>query len=283
MNIFKMEDENLPYRQSMRKSSGLRKGNGYDSWDDYYPRHQYKTYVDRFLEKNIGNNYNDVFSKFLSNLKDKHMSERYISFMKDNFLYAFNSQYWQSYEIDEDGNIQKAKNEGKSRDLVLYTEKPYIVYKLKEKFKPYADKLIQLIGHDKYNRICNGYVPLDAINVHRHAYEIFFWYVNEQDRNLIPYYMRSNSIMALFDCKNISDSIVLEYGTPEYCKYMAEKNDAENKEIRDNTKKSDEIVRHLLHDIEAFRKCKENMENDAKIVKHGFDPKISFRSVPKND
>jgi len=272
-----MEEENMPYKLSMRKSSWIRKDNGYDSWDDYYPRRRYRTLVKRFIEKNVGNNYDEVFSKFIKSLKDKHMSEKDIFYMKDHFEFVFNKWYYPDYKVDDNGNIAKIDYPKKSKDLVLYNENGYyIVYRLKKEYQRYSDRLIQLIGIDEYERICKEYVTWDIIGNNYHGYNLLTEFIKDKEHT---YY--KPTVESLFDTEIIGNKTVYEYRSPEYYRYIRECVDSNRKQKRESKKA--EYLETLLYVVEEKRREKEKAENTVKIVKNGFDPKTSFRNVPAED
>lgn len=77
----------------------------------------------------------------------------------------------------------------------------------------------------------------------------------------------------------IVSGVYLEFEsrTPEYKRLQAEKRKLQNKNYKTREQKIRELGDELLHYVEKSRKEKERLENEVKIVAHGFDLETSFR------
>ena len=146
--------ETLPYRSSMRRSSG------YNSWDDYHNcGFTLYQWTDRFLEKHVGEYYNNVYSLYRKSLKKKHLDSETIESMIETFKdrFAFrngNWRYWYSpFEVDDDGIIRKVeKKRRKEKDKVINYGEPITTYTFNKMFL-YLVPIIQfMFGYDKTKR-----------------------------------------------------------------------------------------------------------------------------------
>jgi hypothetical protein len=123
--------ENLPMKESMRRSSE------YDSWDcNHVCGRGYYSWLRGFVAKNVGQPFNDVYSKFKKSLSKKHVDSESKNEMIKYFLGLIETRrytsYWISqFYVDEDGILRKEPRKAKSRDVLIKYGDPVSVYKFR--------------------------------------------------------------------------------------------------------------------------------------------------------
>ena len=136
MKIKNLENaENLPMKESMRRSSD------YDSWDCYHVCGRgYYSWLRGFVAKNVGQPFNNVYSKFKQSLSKKHVDSetkyeliQYFRVLIENRRYR---SYWiADYYVDEDGILRKEPRKTKSRDVTIRYGEPEIKYYFRNEYE----------------------------------------------------------------------------------------------------------------------------------------------------
>ena len=112
-----IELDNLPSRVSFKRSLYYRFGNIYNTKYEYHYT-GYFTEINRFLNNNVGKEFNIVYSNLIYKFK-KHKAHRLWVVRKD-FHYFFNSVYFLKYGksrfyVDENNLIQETNKDKVAR------------------------------------------------------------------------------------------------------------------------------------------------------------------------
>ena len=265
----------LPQHTSLTKDTFCygTKENG-DFWD-YKERKWFSTrkvysYIDRFWEKHVGENYNECHKKLICNLKEKFGYD-------DGSLYVIHTElnrisnkpryWWDEFVVDDNGNILHNKRRYVKHPTVKVDNQVIHGYTFnKEDFnEDEIGVLINRLGKDKVNRLFTETITPEE---YKKVYEL-----------LCGYWVCSKRVEIDRKAHPIIEGEVVEYGrgTSVYSQWKHESRDAYRKSKREERRKKLEKEESLLHDIIESRRVKERRENLSKILKHGFDEDESFR------
>lgn len=223
--------ENLPMKESMRRSSD------YDSWDCYHVcGHGYYSWLRGFVAKNVGQPFNDVYSKFKKSLSKKHVGSEtkyeLIQYFRGLIETRRYRSYWiADYYVDEDGILCKEPRKAKSRDITIRYGEPVTVYKFR---REYSETVFGCMA------VCFGYKRAKSMIENGITEKEFHTETNEVRRY-------NNSVYQKFyDWNNFNwynmcwvslwigystypYSVTLKYRSREYYKYWYERQDATRK------------------------------------------------------
>jgi len=272
----------MPFRQSMRKSSG------YDSWDDDYSGVYFDDrYMIRFIEKNIGKQFNEVYANFLYRLSKSHLSKDVYEHKRSEFISLLDgSRCWARFTVIDGVISKKDDHRWKGdRNVYIYPDDNEYVYRFKADALNYEQDryLFISLGADVYNRLMEDYI--DEVFYTKHLYlisKIIDKYMpirTRRYRNGYTYtWKQSFSDYDYFVRYNTTEPTVLKPGTSERRKYQAEKSSGQRKMSREEKRRREAYIDEVYQrDFE--RRKRMDAENDEKIIRHGFDLKTSFRKV----
>ena len=227
--------ENLPMKESMRRSSD------YDSWECYHVcGRSYYSWLAKFVAKNVGQPFDDVFSKFKKSLNKKRINQRdqyeMIQYFRGLIETRRYKSYWiADYYVDEDGILRKEPRKTKSRDVTIRYGEPVTEYKFKGE---YRETLFP------YLAICFGYKKACSMIKDGITEKEFHTETNEVRRfnNLVyqKFYDENNFnwcnmcwVSLWIGYSTYPYSVTLKYRSREYYKYWYEMQDATKKYQRE--------------------------------------------------
>jgi hypothetical protein len=243
LNLNEDQLDRLPYYESKTENLTRRFTNVYEVFDYRrgYNRNDAWIWAYRILEKNIGKSFDKAFSYFCKKVEFQYQSV----FLKEFYEYTLRYKHYADYKIDKNGNIQRVKS--KKRSKVVSIKSP-----------DYAIAYIHI--HTNEELILNtNRDGSDDKNPKRHDQNR-----RCQPEEFVPTIV-SGSIQ-YFESKN----------DPRFKKYHADKNKKLKRDNKLYRKQQQEKAYSFLTSSEKENKLNK-IENNQKIVSHGFDLKTSFR------
>lgn len=272
---FNGNEMDYPQHASLTKDTFCYSNKAGDFWD-YKERKWFHTrkiysYINRFWEKHVGENYNGCYQILLHNLKEKFgygEDSHYLVHIGLNKILNKPRYWWDEFVIDENGNIFWNKRTWKKSRLTYKFDNRVIrgyIFDKSDFTQEEIDVVIKRVGKDKLNRIFNEMITPEE---YKKLKELLsdWWFVHgrvEIERKARP----------VVD----GEIVEIERGTSKHKQYRHESIDACKKEARRKKREKLKKEETLLHSIEEDRKRKERYENSIKILKHGFDDETSFR------
>lgn len=287
----------------------------YNKWNKYWHRgrfndrneYNYKLEIG-LIEKYIGKDYNEF-------LKAWHDRTQYLRnkgvvlepwYIKAEMKELEDVNNWIKYYVDMDGIIRRNPkyHEHSKKKPIKIEEHVVVTYTLcddiydsathifySKKFSGILWILRKYLSRNDYQTILEG--NLDETSFRRLKKSAEFSGLNgalynycDRNNQEIPYkgwkvgyqYCHYTTFESLFR-KDYSKSTYkyIYPGSSEYSRYMAEQQKATKKAHREYKYALDDFNSNLIRNIEAKRKAKDEMINQQKIDKHGFDDKTSFR------
>lgn len=228
------------------------------------------SYIYRFWEKHVGENYNECHKKLISNLKEKF---RY----NDRSLYMIYTEldqisnkpryWWDEFIIDENGNIYWNKRSWKRSRLTYKFDNRIIhgyMFNKSDFTKEEIDIIVKYMGKDKLLRIFNEMITPNEYKKIKDFFDVRWLY------SKVGIEQKAHPVVE-------GKIVEIKRGTSKHKQCRQESIDAYKKRERECIKEKLKKEESLLHDIEEERKIKERKENSIKIIKHGFDEETSFR------
>ena len=222
------------------------------------------TRVKRIIENNIGKSFSLAFSYYCKQVP-KYQQHVFL----EEFNNDINSRYTQYFYIDEDGLIQRKK------DIKRRFVKP------KREYTVQSDDYKFVLVHKITGHLKTKFEPVyDGNKNYYYNSKVLYYEYGVNHFNTKPLWQRYKATDNDFEIKVISGWI----------KYFKSKNDPEFKRYHSEKRKQRRLQRKfdkiLLKEkqycflTESEQKKKINkVENDTKIVAHGFDLVTSFRNM----
>lgn len=236
MKIKNLENaENLPVKESMRRSSD------YDSWDcNHVCGRGYYSWLRGFVAKNVGQPFNDVYSKFKKSLSKKHVDSEtkyeLIQYFRGLIETRRYRSYWiADYYVDEDCILRKEPRKTKSRDVTIRYGEPEIRYYFRNNYEGKVfGALAMCFGYKKAcSMIKNGITEkeyLTETNEVRRFNNLMY----ENDITLTRYsWNRLYWTELWWGYQVFPYTETLKYRSREYYKYWYERQDATRKYQRE--------------------------------------------------
>lgn len=246
--------ENLPFRASSRQASD------YDSWDCYRTSNIYVR-TKRFLEKNVGQDVDVVFSKLRNMSKtDKDYKKALKPYNLEYVWSWFFSPRWNfpDFVVDDKNILHKVEHKRKMRhQKVVVDPGEIIAYKWNGRLNHFSPIFREKLGHELFDRMLVSEIPINVFNR-------IDWYPIKQK---IPNYVH---IEVGFDAC-YANRIEVYKGEKDYQKLRCELNDATRKHERMVQKEKEEKLQTLLSDILRQKKAKERETNLITRDRLGFD------------
>lgn len=228
------------------------------------------SYINRFWEKHVGENYNECHKKLISNLKEKFGYDKKSLYEIDTELNPISNKtrYWcDEFVVDENGNIYWNKRSWKRSRLTYKFDNRVIhgyMFDKSDFTQEDIDIIVKRVGKDRLNRIFNEMITPEEY---------------KKLKSLLNGWSEHSRVDIERKAHPVVDGEVVEIerGTSKHKQYRHESIKAYKKEERKRKREKLYKEETLLHDIEEYRKIKERKENSLKILKHGFDEKSSFR------
>lgn len=228
--------------------------------------------LDRFLESKIGCNVNKVYSEYLRKFKKEYGEFHYGILINEWFWKILSNDRLNHYYIDNNYCINKF-------DPIKH---PIITYWYT--FDKHLDNdIINQLHHYHNTIMLRGGTPEWIINkiIMREVFTC------EDMQKIFVWYEMSNDAQFTWFSKNSENSdffrsffkMFTEHKSVEYPKRPSKKERSINKKIKKETLKRYKLYRKEKYDsiynstIEKLeeQKRQEKIENDVKIIKHGFD------------
>jgi hypothetical protein len=266
----------LPQHTSLTKDTFCYSTKGAGDFWDYKERkwlhcRKVYSYINRFWEKHIGENYNKCHKKLISNLKEK------FGYDKESF-YAIHTELnpisnkpryrWDEFVVNENGNIYWNKRSWKRSRLTYKFDNRVIhgyMFDKSDFTQEEIDIIIKRVGKDKLNRIFNEMITPEEYKKLKELLDNW-WF----EHSRVEIERKARPVVE-------GEIVEIKRGTSKHKQYRHESIKAYKKEERKRKREKLEKEERLLHNIEEDRKRKERDENSLKILKHGFDEEISFR------
>ena len=276
--------DNLPVKESMRKTW---RRHHYDV--DHYDNgvQNYKIvgrYIDNYLRKSIGKNFDKVKKHILEHMKDYNVSYASKNIVEDILSWRISKDSWSDFTIDSQNRVQinKARSVNRKEWAERRREKRTTVilnnsrtYKLNpdltEKQKTYLEICLLEnnipLGDWFVNLLCGG--TITDIEYHNRLgipqQGERWWYYKYNNRKHVDF------IEFCFVVDKDVEKYVYDENTKEGKRWKAEKQDAQSKKKRELEKEHKLKFETLLHDIETEKKCKERANDIVDRDRHGFD------------
>lgn len=298
-DIEKMEE--LPVKESML---GKWKCHGYDMKIYDQGTQNYKIvgrYIDRYLKKSIGRNYNKVKEHILEKMKDynvaRHEPNVVETTLNSRVEFKEGDTRLKEYVIDSQGRLQINKKEAertqlwidkkKERRTTVATDVSNAMFFLHPDLTEnqilllrtvLVDNGINLgdwfhhiccggkINQEKYDSIIN-HIKNERTEVNKHGYKFY----NETSH-------ARDFVESCFEVEG-QTRYYYEYKSPEYRKWKKETLKQKKKEYREHLKNWEVKNETLLHDLENEKKRKELVKNIVDRDRLGFDEN-SFMGEP---
>lgn len=278
--------DNLPLRESMHRAHYK------DSWDmKIYDQglQNYKIvgrYVDRYLSKSIGKNYDKIKKHILERFKDNNTSRNNNNLVETILGWRVGEN--EKYIIDSQGRIQENKTtkeriqnrinhdrDKRTTFVIIDSERTYkLLDSLTERqIDLLRDVLIEnhimdtklfnhlinggIISENKYQDITNG--------VHPTIKSLDKWKYPNYD------YTAQEFVKSCFTIDKDKQTFKLEDKSPEYYQWNKEKQDRKRKEERERDKKREEYNDNILFYLEYKKKEKELAKDIVDRDRLGFD------------
>lgn len=278
--------EKLPIQESMRRSHH-KEGYTMKMYDQ--GRQNYKIvgrYIDRYLKKSIGKNYDKIKKHILERLKDNNTA-RYDNNLVDSLL------SWKvgddcKYVIDSQGRLQENKvikertqrwidkdREKRTTFVVVDSER---TYKLLESLTERQIDLLRDVLIESRNmntKLFNHLVSGGIISENQYR-EIVYRTpigIKNYDRWKQPRfdYTKQEFVESCFVIDKDKEAFKFEDKSPAYYQWNKERKDRKNKEQRFRDKINEERNETLLHDLEQKKKDKERAKDIVDRDRFGFD------------
>lgn len=227
--------ENLPMKESMRRSSD------YDSWECYHVcGRSYYSWLAKFVAKNVGQPFDDVFSKFKKSLNKKRINQRdqyemihYLRSMVEKRKYR---SYWLAdYYVDEDGILRKEPRKTKSRDVTIKYGEPVTKYEIKREYRDIVFSYLAIsFGYKKACSMIKNGITEKEYNTETNEVRRFNNLMYENDATLTRYdWNRLYWTELWWGYRTYPYTETLKYRSREYYKYWYEMQDATRKYARE--------------------------------------------------
>ncbi len=267
--------DNLPVRES-RKDLMFR----HEFWNSWYRRSykiEYWNIAERVIEEHIGKYFNDAFSKFKFLCKNipeatyeyfmSYFGEKYICRRYEEYIY----HRYKDFIIDNEGKIQYSeyyysKKKNKPISITSRDFKNAWVHKESGIFRDDFLEIYENPNASNYDLKIIAYIHTSKVMRN------YGWLVFKKHFPLHKWiYAKPDD----FELKTIQgwEKTFNSRRDPNYKRLMADA----SKPKRKNSKQSmsEEKFREILN---SRKPIKNEEENKYKILKHGFDPIISFRN-----
>lgn len=286
--------EKLPIQESMRRSHHKE---GYDMKMYDQGRQNYKIvgrYIDRYLKKSIGKNYDKIKKHILERLKDNNTA-RYENNLVDSLLSCKVGDDCK-YVIDSQNRIQlnekyaercKGWRERRiSKKTTLIDNSKHKTYKLKPDISEGEVEEIKnrLIDNGSYNKtlfihVTNGGLISES-KLREFLANIKYDYTVKDKWGYTDYITETRDFVE--SCFIVAEDNVVhvfDEKSPEYRQYKKECQDKKHKEDRERKKIQEEYNDNILFYLEYNRKKKEQDKDAIDRDRLGFDEK-SFKGEP---
>lgn len=285
--------ENSPQRMSMRHTHYREK---YDMKIYDQGTQNYKIvgrYIDRYLKKSIGRNYNKVKEHILEKMKDYNVARREPNVVETTLNsrveFKEGDTRLKEYVIDSQGRLQINKKEAertqywidkkKERRTTVATDVSNAMFFLRPDLTENQTLLLRTvlvdngitlgdwfhhiccggkINREKYDSIIN-HIKNERTEVNKHGYK---WYDETSHAR--------DFVESCFMVEG-QTRYYYEYKSPEYRKWKKETLKQKKKEHRDRLKNWELKNETLLHDLENEKKRKELVKNIVDRDRLGFD------------
>ena len=285
--------DNSPQRISMRHTHYREK---YDMKIYDHGTQNYKIvgrYIDRYLKKSIGRNYNKVKEHILEKMKDynvaRHEPNLVETMLNSRVEFKEGDTRLKEYVIDSQGRLQINKKEAERTQ--------YWINKKREKRETVGYDRTNVSYHLKKDLTDNQILLLRTVLVDN-GVNLGYWFhhlccggeINEQKYNSIIYSIKNERKKVCvhgytwYDETSFARDFVescfmvegqtryyYEYKSPEYRKWKKETLKQKKKEYREHLKNWELKNETLLHDLENEKKRKELVKNIVDRDRHGFD------------
>ena len=287
-DVEKFDDEQIKHI-SMRKQISKNKKRIKGGWHYYYNNEhklrKLRNKIDRYLEKNVGNNIDVVIKEFIE--RNHHNINDYCHiidmFSNDNEGFIRYSRGRHFY-VDNNGFINIKRNEKYNTFIVddnpSYCKHVNIDYI--NKHIDFKNAIIGIIGIDIWEYVVSRNGILQEHEFHRiftednHKYSMLCKIIDLYRPSTCRFW---DDTFVFSTVKIFNDEIKITRGSKEYKKYFSEKNKNRKKLARNLKHKKEEELQHLLTDITSQRKNKENEKNIIDRDRLGFNDE-SFKGEP---
>lgn len=298
-DIEKMEE--LPVKESMT-GTWRRYGYGMKMYDQ--GTQNYKIvgrYIDRYLKKSVGRNYNKVKEHILEKMKDfnvaRHEPNLVESLLSSRIEFKEGDTRLKEYVIDSQGRLQINKKEAertqlwinkkKERRTTVGTDTSKAMFFLRHDLTENQILLLRTILVDNginlggwFHHICCGG------KINREKYDSIIYNIKnertEVNKHGCKWYNETSHARDFVEsCFEVEGQICYyyEYKSPEYKQWIKETLKQNKKEYRERLKERELRNETLLHDLEQRKKEKEREKNIVNRDRLGFDEK-SFMGEP---
>ena len=274
MKKIKKNEESVQHASCTKDTfcySGKKNGDFYEFIEKKWCRRsKVFSYINRFWEKHVGENYGECRRILIHNIREKFGYGYDGHFLIHSELYPITHPHskYNIFVVDEVGNITKNERISMFHKKV---KKAFIdnrvvtgyTFNVEEFTKTEILSLEKKIGKDKLHRLFTETItPQEYEKISK---MVSFYPLH------IELYPKAHPVI---------EGEVIEFGksSPEYSRARYECESAYKKSVREKKKEKLEKEEGLLHEIIQDRKSKEWSENLLKIKKHGFDEETSFRN-----
>lgn len=292
-----LSDDNVsPSRMSMRFRKKKR-GYEYVFPDGSYTKaHQFYRYVPRFLSKNVGRPFDEVYSEFcekvperIGDVDTREAFRRY--FVQDHGAPHYWYYYMQGYYVDSKGNIRRGyikRNKHNKGIYELWEEDPKVYHIFDEgfskKFPRTCNLLYWMIGTDRYNYLVMADKIPEAV-LEKIKSDVMYKLspkiteVANEEAGRKVYVTGECVFHDMFPRYVEGKRITLEKGDGKYEQYQAEQADAKKKRLR-QWKEIKEVELEEVARVNAERRKEEEAKNIVDRDRLGFDDR-SFKKDPE--
>lgn len=240
----KKDKFNKPNHVSLTKDTFCYSGKMYDLYDYYEKKWIHRrvcyTYIRKFWEKHVGENYDECKKLLIRNLKKKFgYGKDNIKFL-DCFIELESTKYpYTEFVIDENGNIFQNKRKPSSHNTLWIDGRRLIGYTFsREDFT--TDELniiIKRVGKDRLHRMFTETITSDEFK------KLCTVLSGDWDCK--------GGVDISKKCHEVIEGELMEFGrrTPLYKRYKKEGDDAYNKKKRLRRKEKLRLEETLLHDV----------------------------------
>ena len=293
--------DNSPQRISMRKTH-FRESYGMKIYDQ--GTQNYKIvgrYIDRYLKKSVGRNYNKVKEHILEKMKDfnvaRHEPNLVESLLSSRIEFKEGDTRLKEYVIDSQGRLQINKKEAertqlwinkkKERRTTVGTDTSKAMFFLRHDLTENQILLLRTILVDNginlggwFHHICCGG------KINREKYDSIIYHIKnertEVNKHGYKWYNETSHARDFVEsCFEVEGQICYyyEYKSPEYKQWIKETLKQNKKEYRERLKERELRNETLLYDLEQRKREKEREKNIVDRDRLGFDEK-SFIGEP---
>ena len=206
------------------------------------------SYINRFWEKHVGENYNECHKKLISNIKEKFGYDKESLYDIDTELNPISNKtrYWcDEFFVDENGNIYWNKRNLKRSRLTYKFDNRVIhgyMFDKSDFTQEDIDFIVKRVGKDKLNRIFNEMITPEGYKK-----------LKGQICSRVDIEKKAHPV-------SDGDIVEIERGTSKHKQYRHESIKAYKKEERKRKREKLNKEETLRHDIEEYRKIKERKE-----------------------